>query len=77
MIAGEYTICQRTSFSEDMASSFELRSATLDIMARALRIATKYEIMELRQWCKQQLCMRWPPKVVDMTTTAMPNAAGQ
>ncbi|KAF8549404.1 hypothetical protein OG21DRAFT_590866 [Imleria badia] len=56
-------------------SSFELRSTSLDITARALRIATKYEILEVRQWCKQQLLSRWPLKVVEMNTTAMANAA--
>ena len=60
-----------------MPGSFELRSMSLDITARALRIATKYEIVDLRQWCKQQLRSGWPLKLVEMNTTAMPNAAGQ
>ena len=60
-----------------MTSAFELRAISLEVMAKTLRISTKYEIVALCQWCKQQLLSRWPLKVVEMNTTAMPNAAGQ
>ncbi|KAF9235009.1 hypothetical protein BU15DRAFT_51921 [Melanogaster broomeanus] len=56
-------------------SSFELRSTTFNIIAGALRISTKYDIPELRLWCKQQLLSRWPLNVADMNTSAIPNAA--
>ncbi|KIJ64335.1 hypothetical protein HYDPIDRAFT_90957 [Hydnomerulius pinastri MD-312] len=55
--------------------SFELRSTTFNIIAGALRISTKYEIPDLRLWCRRQLLSIWPIDLARMNTTALPNAA--
>ncbi|KAG6336748.1 hypothetical protein ID866_2353 [Astraeus odoratus] len=59
----------------DRSSVFESRLATFTIIVGALRISTKYEISDLRSWCKQQLLSRWPSNLSKMNTNAIPNAA--
>ncbi|KAH9943647.1 hypothetical protein B0H21DRAFT_695439 [Amylocystis lapponica] len=42
----------------------------------SLRIATKYEIPDLRRWAVHQLLARWPTEIERMDTNALPSAAG-
>jgi hypothetical protein len=58
-------------------SRFVQQYITFDMLSGALRISTKYEIADLRNWCVQQLHSRWPRKVQDMDSNSIPHAAGK
>jgi hypothetical protein len=46
------------------------------MLSGALRISTKYEVAALREWCIQELRLRWPRDVETMGTNSLPHAAG-
>ncbi|KAJ6554376.1 hypothetical protein B0H19DRAFT_949108 [Mycena capillaripes] len=48
---------------------------TFDVVSGALRISTKYEIADLRQWAVQELLSRWPVDIVNIRLNALPHAA--
>ncbi|KAJ7868540.1 hypothetical protein B0H14DRAFT_2346541 [Mycena olivaceomarginata] len=56
-------------------SNFLAKVVTFDILSGALRISTKYEIAELRQWAVTELLSRWPVDVANMSLNALPHAA--
>jgi hypothetical protein len=57
-------------------SDFLQQAITFDVVSGALRISTKYEIAELRQWAVKELLSRWPADVVNMRLNSLPHAAG-
>ncbi|KDQ50578.1 hypothetical protein JAAARDRAFT_141710 [Jaapia argillacea MUCL 33604] len=46
-----------------------------DSIAGALRISTKYDIPDLREWSINELNIRWPKDLLDMTTNSLIHAA--
>ncbi|KAJ6492830.1 hypothetical protein C8R47DRAFT_952503, partial [Mycena vitilis] len=54
---------------------FLRQALTFDVISGALRISTKYEIANLRQWAVTELYSRWPIDVVEMRLNALPHAA--
>ncbi|KAF7320932.1 hypothetical protein HMN09_00179900 [Mycena chlorophos] len=51
------------------------QGVTFDTLASTLRISTKYDISDLRDWGVKQLKARWPVDAVNMRAHALPNAA--
>ncbi|KAJ7058021.1 hypothetical protein C8F01DRAFT_1027442, partial [Mycena amicta] len=51
------------------------QGVTFDTLASVLRISTKYDIPDLRQWGVDQLISRWPVDAVNMRAHALPHAA--
>ncbi|KAF7297283.1 hypothetical protein MIND_00961500 [Mycena indigotica] len=51
------------------------QGVTFDTLASTLRISTKYDIPDLREWGVKQLKARWPVDAVNMRAHALPHAA--
>ncbi|KZT19566.1 hypothetical protein NEOLEDRAFT_1077529 [Neolentinus lepideus HHB14362 ss-1] len=55
--------------------TFLQKAAIFDFLAGALRISTKYEITELRDWVLSDLHLRWPKDLEELSTRGLPHAA--
>ncbi|EPQ55617.1 hypothetical protein GLOTRDRAFT_40766 [Gloeophyllum trabeum ATCC 11539] len=57
--------------------AFRNKPIVFDALVGALRISTKYEISELRDWAVAELCARWPRELELLSTQSLPHAAGK
>ncbi|KAL5525217.1 hypothetical protein ACEPAF_9086 [Sanghuangporus sanghuang] len=55
--------------------SFQVRPIVFDVLARALRMSTRYGMRTLREWALTQLRTTWPAQVERMSPVALPHAA--
>ncbi|KAL5520390.1 hypothetical protein ACEPAG_9614 [Sanghuangporus baumii] len=55
--------------------SFQVRPIVFDVLARALRMSTRYGMCTLREWALTQLRTTWPVHVERMSPVALPHAA--
>ncbi|KAL5478885.1 hypothetical protein ACEPAI_2162 [Sanghuangporus weigelae] len=55
--------------------SFQVRPIVFDVLARALRMSTRYGMCTLREWALTQLRTTWPVQVERMSPVALPHAA--
>ncbi|KAJ7819249.1 hypothetical protein B0H13DRAFT_2131829 [Mycena leptocephala] len=67
----DWEVALRWIYNDD----FLQQAITFDVVSGALRISTKYEIAELRQWAVRELLSRWPADVVNMRLNSLPHAA--
>ncbi|KAH7925006.1 hypothetical protein BV22DRAFT_1105166 [Leucogyrophana mollusca] len=54
---------------------FASHAVTFDMLAGAMRISTKYEVHDLREWAVRELLSRWPLDLTRMNNNALPHAA--
>ncbi|KAH7911873.1 hypothetical protein BJ138DRAFT_1112858 [Hygrophoropsis aurantiaca] len=54
---------------------FARQPVVFQVLAGTMRISTKYEIYDLREWAKRELFSRWPIDLTKMNNNALPHAA--
>ncbi|KAJ7222412.1 hypothetical protein GGX14DRAFT_319133, partial [Mycena pura] len=69
----DWEVALRWIYNKECANWLQL--SLFDVLARAVRIATKYDICDLRQWGIKELTSRWPVDVVNVRLNSLPHAA--